>query len=143
MKKAVVAISLILMLIFLISCQNKSVYNGKLDGVFKLNGEFKCKGHDEAGNSVEMTIKGTKFRAEAKLLDGRIINSVGDTTNCMHGWYKNQNAGEKVCITKEELDKGVSILEKSKDAGILVECEKFKVEDNFEVPEGINFVQAA
>lgn len=139
------SIILIMTLIILASCNYvPKNFNGKFEDALKLNAEYKCTGNSPNGVTLNALIKNTEFRVTAKTQDGNIIESVGDVTNCIYGWLPNSNTGEQVCLTKEEFEKGVNILEKSKDTGITVNCTKYKVEDSiFETPKNVNFFPPA
>ncbi len=141
MKKSLILL-LLLGLTILVSYNllMPKTFNGKIEGVFKLNGQYKCDGWDDKENKISLVVKDTKFRATSWSKDGLIIESVGDISDCIYGWVPNTPIGEQVCITKEEFQKGVNILEKSKDTGIIVNCTSFKVNETFETPKGISFV---
>src|SRR3989344_9522602 len=138
MKKSLII--LILSVLVLSACNSPESFNGKFEDALKLKSEFSCTGGDDKGNTLNVLIKNTKFKATANTRQGA-INSVGDSIDCIYGWIEGSQIGEEVCLTKEEKENNVNILEKSKDTGIMVNCTKSSLNDSiFEIPKNIEFL---
>jgi len=139
MKKILIA--LILGTVFLIACSPPETYQGNIEEVLALGGSYNCTAHKEGEYDLNILIKGTKLRGTANTPSG-VIESVGDINNCVYGWYKEGGAGEVICVTEEELKEGISVLKKSKEDNITLDCVKYEISDEiFEnKPKDIEFV---
>lgn len=131
---------ILLVLIFLVGCQRTpDIFHGDIEEVLKLGGSYNCTAVKEGEYDLNILIKNTKLKGSAKTKQG-IIESVGDITDCVYGWYSESKKGQVVCITKEELKQGISLLGKSKDTNITLDCTKYKIEEQiFQKPKDVEF----
>ena len=140
MKKLMIL--LIIILVLLTSCQKTpKKFTGDIEEVLKLGGSYNCTAYKEGEYDLKIQIKGTKLRAEANTNNQGIIDSVGDVNDCVYGWFPKTKQGQVICITKEELKQGISLLQKSKDTNITLNCLETDIDSGiFERPEDVEFV---
>ena len=141
MKKVIILLFIFSALLIACSKQPKT-FQGDIEEVLKLGGSYNCTAYKEGEYDLNILIKGTQLKGIASTKEG-VIESVGDINECVYGWYQSTKVGQVVCITEEELRKGITLLQKSKDTNITLNCIEYKFDPSvFQKPEDVEFLSS-